>query len=162
MADITRTDTDTAAHLMRDAAAGDSRATHALLAVVRPIALRYCRARLGDRGRLAPDELAAEVCVAVLAALPGHAERGGSVLSLVYAIVSRRVTEVLGRGSGWCAPAVGRLGPLLDRLPRLQQEIIILRVAVGLSAGATAEMLGLTLETVRLVQHRALDRMRAN
>lgn len=45
-------------------------------------------------------------------------------------------------------------------LPRVEQEVVILRVAVGLSAAETAEAVGLKAGNVRTIQHRALAKLR--
>lgn len=50
---------------------------------------------------------------------------------------------------------------LLDALTQRQQEIIRLRLVVGLSARETGERLGMAPAAVRLAQHRALDNLRA-
>ena len=50
---------------------------------------------------------------------------------------------------------------LLDLLPRHQRELLVLRVAVGLSAEETGRALGMTAGAVRVAQHRALARLRA-
>ena len=61
--------------LVHRAVDGDEQATHDLLAHVHPLALRYCRTRLsrlpGDARHFVED-LAQEVCVAVLLALPRY------------------------------------------------------------------------------------------
>ena len=49
---------------------------------------------------------------------------------------------------------------LVDDLPDNQREIVLLRVAAGLSAAETADVLGMTLGAVRVAQHRALARLR--
>ena len=49
---------------------------------------------------------------------------------------------------------------LLQTLPDQQREILLLRVAVGLSAEETGRALGLTPGAVRVAQHRALRRLR--
>jgi RNA polymerase sigma-70 factor (ECF subfamily) len=49
---------------------------------------------------------------------------------------------------------------LMERLPGRQRELLILRVAVGLSADETAQSLGMTAGAVRVSQHRALNRLR--
>ena len=49
---------------------------------------------------------------------------------------------------------------LLDRLPATQRELLILRVAVGLSAEETGNALGMSSGAVRVAQHRALARLR--
>ena len=49
---------------------------------------------------------------------------------------------------------------LLDRLPPAQRELLVLRVAVGLSAEETGRILDMTPGAVRVAQHRALARVR--
>jgi RNA polymerase sigma-70 factor (ECF subfamily) len=49
---------------------------------------------------------------------------------------------------------------MLHRLPDRQREILVLRVAVGLSAEETAAAVGSTPGAVRVAQHRALARLR--
>jgi RNA polymerase sigma-70 factor, ECF subfamily len=49
---------------------------------------------------------------------------------------------------------------LLDLLPPAQRELLILRVAVGLSAEETGRVLDMTAGAVRVAQHRALARLR--
>jgi RNA polymerase sigma-70 factor (ECF subfamily) len=49
---------------------------------------------------------------------------------------------------------------LMQRLPAQQREILILRVAVGLSADETAAALGMSAGAVRVAQHRALGKLR--
>jgi len=53
-----------------------------------------------------------------------------------------------------------RLGELLHLLSPAHREVIVLRVAVGLSAQETAQALGTTAGAVRITQHRALNRLR--
>ena len=54
----------------------------------------------------------------------------------------------------------GTMASLLLTLPPSQQEILRLRVAVGLSAEDTASALGMTAGAVRVAQHRALAKLR--
>ena len=49
---------------------------------------------------------------------------------------------------------------LLDLLPPAQRELLVLRVAVGLSAEETGRVLDMTAGAVRVAQHRALARLR--
>ena len=53
------------------------------------------------------------------------------------------------------------ISDLLDQLPPMQREILILRIATGLSADDTATALGTTAGAVRVAQHRALTKLRA-
>lgn len=171
---------------VRDAATGNPAAVDRLIAMITPVAVRYCRARLGGRdlSYLSADDVAQEVCLAVLHALPNYQDRGGSFLYLVHAIASNKVAdayrlvsrdrsdpmaELPERPLTYNEPEkhaldvdLGtRLTKLLATLPPLQQEIVTLRVAVGLSAGETAEALGITPGNVRVTQHRALAKLRA-
>jgi len=70
---------------------GDEQATHDLLAHVHPLALRYCRTRLsrlpGDARHFVED-LAQEVCVAVLLALPRYKDTGRPFEAFVFAIAA--------------------------------------------------------------------------
>jgi RNA polymerase sigma-70 factor (ECF subfamily) len=54
-----------------------------------------------------------------------------------------------------------RMNRLLSVLPEKQREILILRVVVGMSAEETAEAVGSTPGAVRVAQHRALARLKA-
>jgi RNA polymerase sigma-70 factor (ECF subfamily) len=54
-----------------------------------------------------------------------------------------------------------RMTKLLSMLPEKQREILILRVVVGMSAEETAEAVGSTAGAVRVAQHRALARLKA-
>jgi RNA polymerase sigma-70 factor (ECF subfamily) len=49
----------------------------------------------------------------------------------------------------------------LAELPQAQREILILRVALGMSTEETAAALGMSTGAVRVAQHRALTTMRA-
>jgi RNA polymerase sigma-70 factor (ECF subfamily) len=54
-----------------------------------------------------------------------------------------------------------RMAKLLAVLPEKQREILILRVVVGMSAEETGEAVGSTAGAVRVAQHRALARLKA-
>ncbi|MFF5991578.1 RNA polymerase sigma factor ShbA [Prauserella flavalba] len=172
--------------VVQSAATGDHAAVSRLLTMITPIVTRYCRARLGrrDLSYVSADDVAQETCVAVLKALPSYQDRGGSFLYLVHAIASNKVSDafrlvsrersdptpdVPEPGTGDNEPErhalnadLGhRLNSLLGCLSHNQREIVILRIVVGLSAGETAEALGLSPANVRTSQHRALARLRA-
>ena len=53
------------------------------------------------------------------------------------------------------------MNKLLAILPEKQREILILRVVVGMSAEETAEAVGSTAGAVRVAQHRALAKLKA-
>jgi len=54
-----------------------------------------------------------------------------------------------------------RMTKLLSILPEKQREILTLRIVVGMSAEETAEAVGSTPGAVRVAQHRALARLKA-
>ncbi len=169
---------------------GDEQATHDLLAHVHPLALRYCRTRLsrlpGDARHFVED-LAQEVCVAVLLALPRYKDTGRPFEAFVFAIAAHKVADLQRaamRGPGSTAVPSDEmperpddsLGPeerallssdaewakkLLANLPENQRELLLLRIAVGLTAEETGQMLGMSPGAVRVAQHRALSRLRA-
>jgi RNA polymerase sigma-70 factor (ECF subfamily) len=173
--------------LVKDAGSGNPAAIHSLLQMIEPVVVRYCRARMGGRdlSYLSADDVAQEVCLAVLKALPDYQDRGGSFLYLVHAIAANKVADayravardrsepvperperplVAGNEPETQVPHLdlgARLGKLLASLPRVQQEILTLRIAVGFSATETAEALGITPGNVRVTQHRALTRLRS-
>ncbi|WP_191244695.1 sigma factor-like helix-turn-helix DNA-binding protein [Amycolatopsis deserti] len=131
------------ADLVASALGGDPGAIRELVAAVTPVVVRYCRARL----RRGADAVAQEACLAILHALPGWT---GSFPALVYELTAQTV-------AGARSPAAD--SPILA-LPGIEREIMLLRVAAGLSAEETASALGLSANQVRVVQHRALNRLR--
>jgi RNA polymerase sigma-70 factor, ECF subfamily len=177
--------TDVPDELVAAAMAGDHSAVGRILAIVRPLVVRYCRARLGrvDRSSVSADDVAQEVCLAVLTALPGYRVQGRPFLAFVYGIASHKVIDAHRAATRNRAEPVADLpdsmetsdGPeqralrvelsndmarLLEQLPEKQREILVLRVVVGLSAEETAEAVGSTPGAVRVAQHRALARLR--
>ncbi|WSM83929.1 sigma-70 family RNA polymerase sigma factor [Actinacidiphila glaucinigra] len=176
--------------LVRRAVDGDEQATHDLLAHVHPLAQRYCRTRLsrlpGDARHFVED-LAQEVCLAVLCALPRYRDQGRPFEAFVFGIAAHKVADLQRaamRGPGSTAVPSDEmpeqpddsLGPeerallssdaewarkLLANLPEHQRELVLLRVAVGLTAEETGQVLGMSPGAVRVAQHRALSRLRA-
>jgi len=172
--------------LVLAAGRGDRTAISGLLHVLRPVVARYCRARMGGRdlSYLSADDVAQDVCMAVLKALPDYQDRGGSFLYLVHAIAANKVADAyraVARDRSEPVPELpehpltngnepethalrldlgSRLQELLTRLAPLQQEILALRIVVGLSANETAETLGISAGNVRVTQHRALTKLR--
>ena len=172
--------------LLRAALAGEPRARERLLGEIHPLVLRYCRARLGRQETVigSADDVAQEVCLAVVNALPGYTLRGLSFRAFVYGIAAHKVTDAfraIGRNRAEPmadipdTPLAGdgpehhllqvelteRLGELLHLLTPRQHEVLVLRIAVGLSAEETAQAVGSTPGAVRVTQHRALNRLRS-
>lgn len=167
------------------AVGGDRPSVARLLAWVQPLVVRYCRARVGrhDRSYASADDVAQEVCLAVLTALPGYQDQGRPFLAFVYGIAAHKVADAHRAAARDRAEPVAevpdepelsagpeqhalrgelsdRMGALLRVLPAKQREILVLRVAVGLSAEETAAAVGSTPGAVRVIQHRALARLR--
>ena len=171
--------------LVKAATSGDGAARSTLLETIRPLIARYCWRRLGavEHTSLSADDVAQEVCLAVLTALPNYREQGRPFLAFVYGIAAHKVidahravrrarSEPVAEAPDSVALAAGpeqralrrelagELRVLLDELPDKQREILVLRVVVGLSAEETAEIVGATPAAVRVAQHRALTRLR--
>jgi len=146
--------------------------------------VRYCRARLGQiTGQYhIADDVAQEVCIAVLSALPRYRDMGRPFASFVFGIASHKVADAMRNAARLAIPTEdlpdgpdGRPGPeetvvayieaervraLLARLPVHQRELLVLRVLTGMSAEETGQALGMTPGAVRVAQHRALARLR--
>jgi RNA polymerase sigma-70 factor, ECF subfamily len=130
--------------------AGDRRAGYRVMVVVRPSVVRYCRTRLG-RGAHAAD-VARAVCRTVADTLPDTDDEA-TITAFVYRTAAAAVDAVPADLTG--------LPVQLAQLPRNQREVLVLRVAVGLSLEQAAAALGTTPEAVRHVQHQALQHLRA-
>ena len=86
--------TDVPDELVARAMAGDRVAVGNVIAIIRPLVVRYCRARLGrERSFATADDVAQEVCLAVLTALPGYRVQGRPFLAFVYGIASHKVID---------------------------------------------------------------------
>jgi RNA polymerase sigma-70 factor (ECF subfamily) len=181
---MTSNATDVPDELVRAAMTGDRDAVERLSTVVRPHAVRYCRARMGSpNGTPSADDVAQEVCLAVLTGLPRYRFEGRPFLAFVHRVAAHKVIDAHRAATRvrWDlvaempepedptegpeqralrAELSGELRSLLDELPDAQREILVLRVALGLSAGETAALVGTTPGAVRVAQHRALSRLR--
>ncbi|WP_051571416.1 RNA polymerase sigma factor ShbA [Cryptosporangium arvum] len=168
------------------AARSDPAATSELLRQVQPMVVRYCRARLGRAGGgtyTTADDVAQEVCLAVLHALPRYRDQGRPFTAFLFRIAANKVTDAhrvaareLGvpvqtvpetaatdagpEGYAIEADASRRMRDLLDTLPPQHRDVLLLRIAVGLSAEETGQALGMSAGSVRVTQHRALNRLR--
>src|ERR1700730_7094078 len=83
------------AELTARAAAGDTDAQGALLALIRPGVVRYCRARLGrgHGGYDLADDVAQDVCLAVLSALPRFRDQGRPFSAFAFGIAAHKVAD---------------------------------------------------------------------
>src|SRR3954454_6602672 len=80
--------------LVAGAVRGDGRAREDLLALIHPLVLRYCRARLGRRETAlgTADDVAQDVCMAVVGVLQTYQLTGRSFRAFVYGIAANKVT----------------------------------------------------------------------
>jgi RNA polymerase sigma-70 factor, ECF subfamily len=164
---------------------GQPAAIDSLLRQIRPMVVRYCRARLGRiSGHYhAADDVTQEVCMAVLSALPRYQDMGRPFASFVFGIASHKVADAMRSAARMAIPTEDlpdgpddRPGPeetavagieaeraraLLARLPMHQRELLVLRVLSGMTAEETGHALGMSAGAVRVAQHRALARLRA-
>lgn len=177
---------DDLAVLVGAAVDGERDAIDGVLRRIRPLVLRYCRSRLGvqDKTLVSADDVAQEVCLAVLTALPSYRDQGRPFLAFVYGIAAHKVADArrsaarnrvepvpeIPENSGFAdspeaqvmqGESAERMARLLETLPDKQRDILVLRVVVGLSAEKTAAAVGSTPGAVRVAQHRALNRLRA-
>lgn len=164
---------------------GDEASRNELLRLVRVGVLRYLLARgLPDDDS---QDLAQDVCLGVIKALPQWRDLGRPMWAMVFAIArnkmadrtrafaARREVPVeqvgetvnhlidLGLGPAEAAEStesVARVRALLEALPTTQREVLLLRVMVGLSTVETAEALTLTVGSVRVLLHRAVTALR--
>lgn len=74
---------------------GDRDATEELLAVIRPLVVRYCRARVKADGATfeRADALAHDACIGVLTSLPRFPEQDRPFLPFVYEIAQHVVAQ---------------------------------------------------------------------
>jgi RNA polymerase sigma-70 factor (ECF subfamily) len=166
------------------AAQGHPIAIESLLRQIRPMVVRYCRARLARiSGHYhVADDVAQEVCIAVLSALPRYQDMGRPFASFVYGIAAHKVADAMRTAAKLAIPTEDlpdgpddRPGPeetvvsyteaerarsLLARLPVQQRELLALRLLSGLTAEETGRVLGMSAGAVRVAQHRALVRLR--
>lgn len=171
--------------LAKSAAGGDRVAAGKLLAIIQPEIVRYCRARIGRSVSTfaAADDVAQEACIGLLVTLAKRGNGQGNFRALAFKIASYKIIdfyrqhkrhpsdlfderpEVADHTDGPEARALdaevgGALRLLLSGLPETQRQILTLRLIVGLSSEETAKVLGSTPGNVRVMQHRALAKLR--
>jgi len=166
------------------ASGGNQQSLEDLLGQIRPMVVQYCRARIGTGtlGTQSAEDIAQDTLIAVVGALERWRPEK-RVMAFVYGIASNKVVDAyraagrdrsvptdvvpdapdLDHGPEQSAvhgSVVAELRRLLDELPEHHREILVLRVALGMSAVETAAAVGSTSGAVRVTQHRALAKLR--
>jgi RNA polymerase sigma-70 factor, ECF subfamily len=166
---------------------GDAGATESLMAMTAPLTIALARQRLApavyDR---CIEDLTQDVCAVVLddlqrEALPrtGFLEHLAVLVEAACAAAGPGTAPAAEADRAWDSVEETALvdpgpeeallrraqgewaGELIRSLPGSMSDILILRVAFGLTAEQTAQVLGMTAGAVRVAQHRALQRLRA-
>jgi RNA polymerase sigma-70 factor (ECF subfamily) len=177
VSDVTET---TFGGILAAARLGEEWAVAALWRDVHPRLLRYLRVAAP---RAAVEDLASDVWLDIAGGLGRFEGDRRAFLRFAFTICRRRVIDA-GRREGRRrtdpAPpeALAERGPAGDgglearlaldaalarlaNLPRDQAEVVLLRVVVGLDADSVGEILGKRPGTVRVLQHRGLERLAA-
>jgi RNA polymerase sigma-70 factor, ECF subfamily len=157
---------------------GDAQGVKELLAVVLPVVAAYCRAQ-AVRPEDA-DQLLQDVSRAVVADLMRYDASDAPIWDRVDEITSRKLAEAPSaertppasvaspagrevskrRGHRLSAEQARLLARLLKVLPVEQRNVLVNRVPLGRTLTETAESVGTSPGAVRLIQHRALARLR--
>lgn len=169
--------------VIHDATGGDPVALETLVAHFRPAVYRYCRTRLPSHETA--EDVTQEVMLAMVQGLARHRSADHTLAAFVFGIAANKVAmshraayrrpEERGDGTPERADAapgphdlvesqdtMTRIEGLLAQLPDPLAEVLRLRVAAGLSAQETGQVLGMTAGAVRVAQHRALARLRSS
>jgi RNA polymerase sigma-70 factor (ECF subfamily) len=138
------------------AATGDRRAIARLLELVRQPVLGYCRARMGTRavGLQTAEDVAQDVLLALCSALPRYRAGEKPVMAFVFGIAGNKVVDAF-RTAGR-----DRSDPTDEGIPENYREVLVLRVALHYSAEETARIMGSSAGAVRVMQHRAMTKLR--
>lgn len=172
--------------LVPPAAAGDRAAVAEILRVVQPLVQRYCRSRLGNTAHLqvTAEDVAQEVLIATAQAIPRYRDQGKSFLAFVYGIAANKVSDAFrgaqthpaypvaevpeqaspAAGPEECALAAERgavARELMQQLNPVHRKVLVMRIVLGWSAAETAAAIGTSPGVVRVMQYRALNKLRA-
>ena len=113
------------AELTTRAVRGQPAAIESLLEHIRPMVVRYCRARLG-RGTAhyhVADDVAQEVCIAVFSALPRYRDMGRPFASFVFGIASHKVADAV-RATARLAVPTEELPDRPDEQPGPEETVV--------------------------------------
>ncbi|MER6790923.1 sigma-70 family RNA polymerase sigma factor [Amycolatopsis mediterranei] len=150
---------------------------------------RYVSARLGPVAQwISAEDVTQEVLLTYVSyrATQGEID-GGTERKLLFAIAKKKIAdthrrqlresqdevrvsiipeELVARTPRTQDPELAEdlsedMARMLDRLSSAHRDVLLLRIASGLSAAETAEVMGISPGSVRVLHHRALHRLRA-
>jgi RNA polymerase sigma-70 factor, ECF subfamily len=163
---------------------GDPAAVSELFGCLRPVLVRYCRARITAAApHGGADDVAQDICVAILRGLPTFTSEPHTLMPWVYGIAAHKVVDHYHRGARDRTVPTENVptqqdpspGPeelavrgeqravvqsLLARLNPVQREVVILRLFRGLSSAEVSAITGLSTTAVRATPPRAVHRLR--
>jgi RNA polymerase sigma-70 factor (ECF subfamily) len=171
-------------HLVSRALAGQPAASESLITVARPLAAALADRRLpAEAATQSAEDVVQDVCTVIVDEIVHGTLPRTDFLEHLAVLVELACSALLAEGGldlvafddldvddtpfGDPEAALVRraesewAGDLMDQLPGNLRDILILRVAFGLTAEQTAQVLGMTAGAVRVSQHRALQRLRA-
>lgn len=128
--------------LVVSAVAGDREAIERVLIAIQPLVVRYCRARLGRlycSSVASVDDIAQEVCMAVLQALPGYRLRGRPFMAFVYGIAGHKVIDAHRAAGRHRAEPVAEVPDVMDVRDGPEQRALRAELS-GRLAGLLAQL----------------------
>ncbi|MEV0945107.1 RNA polymerase sigma factor ShbA [Rhodococcus sp. NPDC049939] len=173
--------------LAPDAVNGDEAAVEEVLRIAYPLVYSFSKSRLEgtDSSHACAEDVTQDVCMALIGALPTYEDQGKSLLSFIFGIAAHKVCDARRRATRWsvttaraaaAADPVGTedspehhvlhrelrtdVGQLVEGLSTRHQQILFMRIVLGMSAQQTARVLDTTAGAVRVAQHRALNHLR--
>jgi RNA polymerase sigma-70 factor (ECF subfamily) len=171
--------------LLPAARTGDHDATSEMMRLIDPLIVRYCRNHWRQaRWHVSVADIAQDVHVAVIIALPRFADVPNKFLPYVYAIARYKIIDAqrhakTDRSAPFADPpeaeAQGQephkhyeqvelseyVHRQLRNLNATERAVLVLRILHELTSIETAHILGIKAATVRNIQYRALRRLRA-
>ncbi|MGJ4069544.1 sigma-70 family RNA polymerase sigma factor [Corynebacterium macclintockiae] len=169
--------------LLPAAIAQDRCAVNRLIELVHPKVVVFCRGKLGMNSYPTPDDVAQDVCIAIVKALPRYEDKGAPFMAFVYRVARNKVTDAYRAQQRDMSDPADELpeeesfeespeqvylsqdacndfAKKLDILSEKSREILILRVIHGYSAEETAKIVGSKPTAVRVAQHRAVAKLK--
>lgn len=149
----------------------DPSATEDFRATMHTVGFRYAKAMLG--GSVSTNAAAAKVAEVAsdraCTELPSWLDAlrdGGSAEALMRDAVVETLTDQVDSepDAPPAEPPRGEattLWPLLERLSAVEREILVLRIAVGMTAAETAAAMFISPREVLVTQHRSMSRLRS-